>query len=184
MQSLLVGEGGDSGWSTGFLGRCSYVGTMIPTLQNKIDSGETRMKFYVLTQNRENYGAHDWDGTGSCPQYWKAKGGDTFVLEDLSVGEAQALIADVGPILACIERGDEAFVVSVLDYGLLDDCEPAPVEDWETPIHITWDADKGCLWCRSVSQCEYRGVTTDRQWELHPGGEIREHSVTSIPAAA
>jgi hypothetical protein len=23
----------------------------------------------------ENYGAHDWDGVGSCPQHWKAKGG-------------------------------------------------------------------------------------------------------------
>jgi len=26
-------------------------------------------------QYRENYAAHDWDGTGECPQYWKFKGG-------------------------------------------------------------------------------------------------------------
>ena len=26
----------------------------------------------------ENYGAHDWDGTGQCPQYWKMKGGQDF----------------------------------------------------------------------------------------------------------
>lgn len=25
-------------------------------------------------QYMENYGAHDWDGKGQCPQYWKAKG--------------------------------------------------------------------------------------------------------------
>ena len=36
----------------------------------------------VTTQFRENYGAHDWDGTGECPQYWKNKGGDTYVLQD------------------------------------------------------------------------------------------------------
>jgi len=26
----------------------------------------------------ENYGAHDWDGTGECPQYWKFKGGSEY----------------------------------------------------------------------------------------------------------
>jgi len=26
-------------------------------------------------QVHENYGAHDWDGQGECPNYWKAKGG-------------------------------------------------------------------------------------------------------------
>lgn len=35
----------------------------------------------VHTQYCENYGAHDWDGTGECPQYWKNKGGDTYVLD-------------------------------------------------------------------------------------------------------
>ena len=27
------------------------------------------------TQFRENYGAHNWDGEGECPQHWKSKGG-------------------------------------------------------------------------------------------------------------
>ena len=39
------------------------------------------MKYVVHTQFRENYGAHDWDGTGECPQYWKSKGGNTYVVE-------------------------------------------------------------------------------------------------------
>ena len=34
----------------------------------------------ALTQFRENYGAHDWDGEGSCPDYWKNKGGNEFVV--------------------------------------------------------------------------------------------------------
>ena len=32
------------------------------------------------TQFNENYGAHDWDGSGECPQYWKAKGGSEHLV--------------------------------------------------------------------------------------------------------
>ena len=32
----------------------------------------------IRTQVYENYGAHDWDGKGECPQYWKAKGGHEY----------------------------------------------------------------------------------------------------------
>jgi len=38
------------------------------------------MKLAIHTQYKENYGAHDWDGQGECPQYWKFKGGETFVM--------------------------------------------------------------------------------------------------------
>ena len=36
------------------------------------------MMLVVDTQYMENYGAHDWDGKGACPQYWKAKGGSEY----------------------------------------------------------------------------------------------------------
>ena len=45
------------------------------------------MKLVIQTQFKENYGAHDWDGRGECPQYWKFKGGDTYVIE-VSLAEA------------------------------------------------------------------------------------------------
>ncbi len=35
----------------------------------------------ITTQYRENYGAHDWDGTGDCPQYWKNKGGYDYMIK-------------------------------------------------------------------------------------------------------
>ena len=43
------------------------------------------MKFNVIvsTQIEENYGAHDWDGTGECPQYWKFKGGNDYVIKNV-----------------------------------------------------------------------------------------------------
>lgn len=36
------------------------------------------MKLHITCQYMENYGAHDWDGKGECPQYWKFKGGEDF----------------------------------------------------------------------------------------------------------
>ena len=38
------------------------------------------MAVEVSTQCRENYGAHDWDGNGECPQYWKNKGGEDWII--------------------------------------------------------------------------------------------------------
>ena len=43
------------------------------------------MKLLISTQVYENYGAHDWDGTGECPQYWKAKGGSDYVIKRFKV---------------------------------------------------------------------------------------------------
>ncbi len=38
------------------------------------------MNVEVSTQIRENYGAHAWDGVGRCPQRWKNKGGEGWVI--------------------------------------------------------------------------------------------------------
>ena len=34
----------------------------------------------ITAQYHENYGAHDWNGQGECPQHWKAKGSVMFTL--------------------------------------------------------------------------------------------------------
>ena len=39
------------------------------------------MNVLVMTQIRENYGAHDWDGTGEWPQMRKCKGGEDHIIE-------------------------------------------------------------------------------------------------------
>ena len=38
------------------------------------------MQLSIITQYQENYGAHDWDGEGECPQYWKFKGGTEYMI--------------------------------------------------------------------------------------------------------
>ena len=41
------------------------------------------MLLIIDTQYSENYGAHDWDGEGRCPQYWKHKGGSSYKVSDV-----------------------------------------------------------------------------------------------------
>ena len=41
------------------------------------------MMLVISTQVYENYGAHDWDGEGECPQYWKPKGGSEYKVLDI-----------------------------------------------------------------------------------------------------
>jgi len=48
-------------------------------IERATDTG-VDMAVHIMTQCRENYGAHDWDGVGQCPQYWKNKGGDDYVI--------------------------------------------------------------------------------------------------------
>lgn len=49
------------------------------------------MQLVIDTQYRENYGAHNWDGTGDCPQYWKNKGGSTYLVQLGGSIDAQTL---------------------------------------------------------------------------------------------
>lgn len=35
-------------------------------------------RLIITTQVYENYGAHDWDGKGECPEYWKPKFGNDY----------------------------------------------------------------------------------------------------------
>ena len=50
-------------------------------------------KLLITTQVYENYGAHDWDGRGECPQYWKAKGGNDYVVKKFKGDATTAAMA-------------------------------------------------------------------------------------------
>ena len=69
------------------------------------------MKLVIHTQHKENYGAHDWDGEGECPQYWKFKGGDTYVVEGLTDKEIARINKDGIPTLSkLIESASNYFI--------------------------------------------------------------------------
>ena len=88
------------------------------------------MKILLQTQIHENYGAHDWDGTGNCPQYWKAKGGNDIEIDrELTWNEAadvELVKSLVKAATAKVNRKDDYYEERVIGWDLV------------TPDHKTW----------------------------------------------
>lgn len=82
------------------------------------------MKIIFHTQVHENYGAHDWDGKGQCPQYWKAKGGNDIELDrELTHDECfdQSLVkALVEAATAKINLKNDYYEEYVIDWEFID----------------------------------------------------------------
>ena len=75
----------------------------------------------IQTQVRENYGAHDWDGKGECPQYWKFKGGHTYFVTDLTSAQINKIANGGIPTLTdLIEYKDTHFEEYILDWEIRD----------------------------------------------------------------
>jgi hypothetical protein len=101
------------------------------------------MKAVVQTQIRENYGAHDWDGQGECPQYWKFKGGNTYIF-DITIEEnmSREWWARIeAAITVDSESWEEYFVgetvVDDIDFNVTDHCE-----EWDAPYYGTVKEDR------------------------------------------
>ena len=133
------------------------------------------MKIVIQTQVQENYGAHDWDGVGACPQYWKAKGGETYVVPNLTVDQVLK-IKDTGiPTLkALICTLNDGFEEYVIDWSIEDD-DTVVCEEWETPFNLYWEAGK---WVarRTVVNGEYgymhhKVASKTEQYDMLMGAE-------------
>ena len=103
----------------------------------------------IQTQYKENYGAHDWDGKGECPQYWKFKGGSTYFVTNLT-SEQITKIANGGiPTLSkLIEYKSDYCEEYILDWEIRDlgkngDGKGPICEPWETPAEFYWGGDLG-----------------------------------------
>lgn len=105
------------------------------------------MKIAIQTQVRENYGSTD-------RPYWKFKGGNTFVVPNLTAEQA-ARVKEVGipTLTALIGTANPMFEESVIGFDIVDDsaviCEP-----WETPFNLFWEEGR---WVarRTVENGEY-----------------------------
>lgn len=87
------------------------------------------MKILKTTQVRENYGAHDWDGNGECPQYWKNKGGSDYVFTGIPAEEINDVLqAELDEKLRHSNDYWEEFVVFT---KILEDEADLGLEDWE-----------------------------------------------------
>ena len=80
------------------------------------------MQLFVYTQIRENYGAHEWDGEGECPQYWKSKGGETYKVRS-SLVAAGLLTETVMAVRSQIETDSQYLTETIVDWEVVRDDE-------------------------------------------------------------
>jgi len=80
------------------------------------------MQLLITTQIQENYGAHDWDGTGACPQYWKFKGGNDYKYDlGSTLRNAEALAELVNHFRGQIDVDNEGFREYVIGWDVVAD---------------------------------------------------------------
>ena len=74
-------------------------------------------KLLITTQVYENYGAHDWDGVGECPQYWKAKGGNDYVVKKFK--DLNKVTETVMALRSQIEQDNQAFRETIIGWEVV-----------------------------------------------------------------
>ena len=76
-------------------------------------------KLLITTQVYENYGAHDWDGVGECPQYWKAKGGSDYVVKKFK--DLNKVTETVMALRSQIECDNQGFRETIIGWEVVGD---------------------------------------------------------------
>jgi hypothetical protein len=110
-----------------------------PVTAEPAKSGTTTFRLVLWTQIYENYGAHCWDGTGECPQYWKAKGGTEYHYQ---LGDANAVLALgakglealVKQLTGKINKWDNSWDEYVIGWQVWPSTEKTQDEEWELPV--------------------------------------------------
>lgn len=77
-------------------------------------------KLLITTQVRENYGTHNWDEKGECPQYWKSKGSMDYVVKKFKGGDSAATTAVMG-LRSQIEKDDNFTKETIIDFKIVPD---------------------------------------------------------------
>ena len=132
------------------------------------------MKIVITTQVRENYGSAD-------KPYWKFKGGEIFVVPDLTVEQVMKVKERGIPTLtALIEVRNPMFEEYVNDWSILDN-DAVVCEDWETPFELRWI---GGRWVanRTVENGEYGYMNSKverktEEYDMLMGGERGNYRV-------
>lgn len=125
------------------------------------------MKIVITTQVRENYGSAD-------KPYWKFKGGETFVVPDLTVEQVMKVKERGIPTLkSLIEVRNPMFEEYVIDWAILDN-DAVVCEDWETPFELRWIGNRWVA-TRTVENGEYgymnqRVERKTEEYDMEMGG--------------
>jgi len=132
------------------------------------------MKIVTQTQIRENYGAHDWNGEGECPQRWKYKGGNTYVTENVTIAQAQDrdFWKSIGTAVMTYDDFWEEYPVG---YELLDEGKPVPCEEWDSPIILTPTAIEGVFNATRSTDMRNGNITQKEETWIQSGGERSDY---------
>jgi hypothetical protein len=80
------------------------------------------MQLLITTQIQENYGAHDWDGVGECPSYWKFKGGQDYKFDlGTTLRNAESLAQLVNHFRGQIEEDNDYYRNHIIGYEVVAD---------------------------------------------------------------
>ena len=94
------------------------------------------MMLVIRTQLQENYGAHDWDGTGTCPQYWKFKGGSEYKITNIPLNIDHSQVVK----LSGIEQFGDHFIETVIDWSI----ESDDYLSWFEKSQLEYDGSIAC----------------------------------------
>ena len=108
-------------------------------------------KLVIQTQYRENYAYPNWDGNGECPQAWKFKGGETYVVN--SFKDFNKVTEVMKQLDALITFGNEGFEEYILSWEIVPQSRKV-CEDWETVTQ---------LWLNPVGKWEALKITDNRE---------------------
>lgn len=130
------------------------------------------MKLVIQTQIRENYAAHN-GFTGEY--YWKCKGGNTYVVNQLNSQQVQKIVDEGIPTLSkLITEMNDYYEEYILDWEIVGDDE-IRWEAWETPVEFTWGGDRW-LAGRVIKNDDYGYMRSEilaksEEWIPLEGGE-------------
>jgi hypothetical protein len=80
------------------------------------------LKLLITTQTQENYGAHDWDGEGAVPQYWKFKGGMDYKYDLGKFGRSEEAVTElVMALRGQIEEDNDYFRNTIIGWEVVSD---------------------------------------------------------------
>jgi hypothetical protein len=80
------------------------------------------MQLLITTQTEENYGAHDWNGEGAVPQYWKFKGGEDYKYDLGQYGRSEEAVTElVMALRSQIEEDNEYFRNTIVGWTVVAD---------------------------------------------------------------
>lgn len=133
-------------------------------------------KLVIQTQYAENYGEHDWDGKGACPEYWKFKGGNVYVVENITPAQQERIeTAGIPMLSSLIEYSSIRSRELIVAVDVMAD-DAVVCEKWEAPYILSYENHQWTARRAIKNHGEYRLsiATKHERFDLEPQGD-RQH---------